>query len=148
MTYESLSIAFADVKNASVSEVGRIIGGKVQQNVESGIFKNACALRLSYAFNKAGNLIKSTDGAVSSGADGKWYLYRVADMEKYLKRITPEKDVLTGNQPSDFVEKKGIIVFKDCNWVDASGHVDLYNGGIVEGHDYSLGCNKVFLYIV
>ena len=35
-----------------------------------------------------------------------------------------------------FEGKKGVIVF-DCNFSDATGHVDLFNGSSVEGKDYS-----------
>lgn len=42
--------------------------------------------------------------------------------------------------------KKGIIIFKNCNWSDASGHVDLFNGEKVEGKAYFTDCGDVELY--
>ena len=38
---------------------------------------------------------------------------------------------------SKFQGKKGVIVFEDCGWSDATGHVDLFDGSQVEGSDYS-----------
>jgi len=90
---------------------------------------------MSYALNKSGYTIKSSDGHVSSGSDKKWYLYKVVDIESYLKKTfgVPKK----GKTTSDFKES-GIIVFKVTNFSNATGHVDLYNGKTVEGKDY---CN-------
>lgn len=148
VSYSELSKWFADVKDKSPKEVGKFIGGKVEINVNAGTFDDVCAIRASYAFNMAGEPILSSDGAVSSGADGRWYLYRVDDMENFVKRViggTP----LTGNSSSDFKGHKGIIFFNGCNFGgDATGHVDLYNGSIVEDQDYSDRCNKLKLYIV
>ena len=143
MSYSSLSRHFSDVKHLSVSGVGNLIGGKVKINVDSKTFENACALRLSYALNKSGYTIRETDGAVSFGADGKWYLYRVSDIIKYVKKIAIE----TIDDRYNFNKKKGIIVFGDCNWTNATGHVDLFNGTVVEGDDYP-SCGIVTLYVL
>lgn len=53
-----MKVAFAKV-NRDVSEVGSIIGGKVNQNInvltpEQGRVENACAIRMSKALNYAG----------------------------------------------------------------------------------------------
>ncbi|KAL6624212.1 type VI secretion system amidase effector protein Tae4 [Neocallimastix sp. 'constans'] len=119
MSYNTLSTYFNKVKNLSVKEV-------VCFNTEGNIFENACALRMSYALNKSGYTIKSSDGHVSSG---------MVDIESYLKKTfgVPKK----GKTTSDFKES-GIIVFKVTNFSNATGHVDLYNGKTVEGKDY---CN-------
>lgn len=146
MNYTRLSHAFSEVKNLNVKDVGTKIGGKVEQNINAGIFQNACAIRLSYAINQAGGTISRSDGEVSSGADGKWYLYRVADMEKYIKRISSRK--LTGTKLSDFSLQQGVIIFKNCGWSDATGHIDLFDGTKVESHDYSSQCGNIELYIL
>lgn len=112
------------------------------------MFKNGCAIRLSYAFNYSGVPISPSDGAVSSGADKKWYLYRVSDMKEFIiKHIggTP----LKGSTANSFKGKKGVIVFNDCNWSDATGHVDLFNGiqcEYEEANDYFNNCNSELLY--
>ena len=41
---------FSEV-NGSVSDVGKLIGGKVGSNIQSHIFENACAIRMSYSLN-------------------------------------------------------------------------------------------------
>lgn len=101
ISYTTLSHYFARVKHLASSLVGQLIGGKVEENIKANIFKNACAIKLSYAFNYSGLPISKYDGKVSSGKDKKWY-----------------------------------FIFTDCNWTNASGHVDLFNGKEVEGHGY------------
>lgn len=142
--YSSLSQHFGEVKDLSVKEVGDKIGGKVKLNIDNGTFKNACAIRMSYAFNYSGKEIKKSDGNVSSGADKKWYLYRVNDFINFLDANYSNKEETTNI--STFQGKKGVIVFKDCGWSDATGHVDLYDGYSVEGSDYSNVAKKMYLY--
>lgn len=145
ISYTTLSPYFARVKHLAPSQVGQLIGGKVEENIKANIFQNACAIRLSYAFNYSGLPISKYDGKVSSGKDKKWYLYRVEDMKSFVKRNiggTPIK----GHSPKDFRGKKGIIIFTDCNWANASGHVDLFNGKEVEGHGYFNKCGMAMLY--
>ena len=144
--YNKLSQYFGEVKDVSVKEVGEKIGGKVKLNIDNGTFQNACAIRMSYAFNYSGKEIKKTDGAVSSGGDKKWYMYRVNDFIKFLDaNYTNKKET---DDIEDFKGKKGVIVFKDCGWTDATGHVDLYDGDSVEGNDYSNRAKKMYLYII
>ena len=90
LTYKTLSSNFAKVKDKSVAQLGTFIGGKVGENIKSEVFKNGCAIRLSYAFNYSGVPISPSDGAVSSGADKKWYLYRVSDMKKFIITSNPQ----------------------------------------------------------
>ncbi|WP_244863893.1 T6SS effector amidase Tae4 family protein [Hallella multisaccharivorax] len=90
--------------------------------------------------------MSSSDGAVSSGADKN--LYRVTDMVKFIKKHIG-RTPLSGTKASDFTGKKGIIIFSDCQWSNATGHVDLFNGTKVEskkGNDYFAPCNAETLY--
>jgi hypothetical protein len=58
--------------NKSVKEVGKIIGGKVEVNINSGDFKNACPIRMSYVLNKMGFPIQYSRAYVMvSGQDKK-----------------------------------------------------------------------------
>ena len=148
VTYAALSAAFADIKDLDVKQVGDKIGGKVKINIDDGHFQNACALRLSYALNKVGVIITAQDGAVSSGADGKKYLYRIDDVEKLVKNKLIFPEILTGIISSDFKGKQGIIVFRGCGWSDAAGHIDLYDGTKVEDHDFSTKCGRITLYVL
>ena len=64
LKYQTLSRNFSEVKSLNVINVGRKIGGKVKVNTEANIFKNACALRMSYALIKSGITITRTDGEI------------------------------------------------------------------------------------
>lgn len=104
-------------------------------------------IRISYTLIKSGITISKTDGATSSGADGKWYLYRVDDVMKLLMRNIKPTPICSNQNKylEDFKGKKGIIIFSSCNWDDATGHIDLFDGSKVEGQAYSM-CGNVRLY--
>jgi Type VI secretion system (T6SS), amidase effector protein 4 len=65
-----------------------------------------------------------------SGNDGKWYIYRVKEMIRYLEDNFGEPDVTVVNEPfqDKLKSKKGIIVFEVDAWNDASGHATLWDG--------------------
>ena len=47
------------------------------------------------------------------------------------------------------MEKKELyIVFNDCGWNDATGHIDLFDGESVEGKDYSNVAKEIILFEV
>ena len=55
-----------------------MIGGVVEKNIKNDPdYKDACALRFSYALNKVGAKIRYQKGATNFGADGQWYMFRV-----------------------------------------------------------------------
>lgn len=120
--------AFARV-NGSVQQVGRVIGGKVQANIDAGIFTNACAIRMSHVLNQTGFAVPSSAGAVSSGAGGAKYLYRVKDLLPHLQSLFGKPDLtVQGPTATAFAGKKGILVFEVGVWSDATGHATLWNG--------------------
>lgn len=129
-SFNSAWAAFMEVR-VSVADVGKKIGGKVQQNIEMPFgFTNACAIRMSYVLNKTGFPIrKSPLYAMVSGADGQQYLYRIPDMMNYLEKTfrRPDKTV-SAPKESDFAGLKGIIVVKGRGWANARGHVTLWDG--------------------
>jgi hypothetical protein len=117
----------------SVKEIGKIIGGKVQQNIEMpvGGFENACPIRMGYVLNKTGFPIrKSPRYKMVSGGDGMQYIYRVNDMMDYLKDTfgVPDKHVDEKPETTDFSGLKGIVIVKGFGWGDARGHVTLWDG--------------------
>lgn len=122
---------FTDV-NVPVKDVGKKIGGNVQINIDSGVFQNACPIRMSYVLNKTGILIPSGKKyAVVSGKDKNQYMYRVNDMISYLEEVFGKPDVtIKSPKESDFKGKKGIIVFSGSGWSNARGHVTLWDGSI------------------
>ena len=140
--YQKLSENFAKVKDKRPKDVCEFIGGKVKQNN----FSNVCAVRMSYAFNKAGikiPYIKDETVSVPNNPNNPnndkkdWYIFRVRVFKQFLKDkkynyIASDKK----NKLKPFKGKKGVIVF-DCSFTNATGHVDLFNGSYVEGTDYS-----------
>ena len=132
--YDNLKKYFAEVKNKSPTEVSNLIGGKVKQNK----FANVCAIRMSYAFNKAGDKIPYIKGETVSGEGKKdQYIFRVRVFKDFLNgrnynKISSDKKL----KLSPFKNKKGIIAF-DVDFEDATGHIDLFNGTSVEGKDYN-----------
>jgi Type VI secretion system (T6SS), amidase effector protein 4 len=117
--------------NVSVPEVAKIVKGKVQWNIDNGIFTNACPIRMSYVLNKTIFTIPGPGHgyAVSSGGDHMWYMYRVTDMMKYLRKTFGEPDkTVTSPKPTDFSGTNGIILIEGTGWKDATGHVTLFNG--------------------
>ncbi|MBX3415007.1 MAG: type VI secretion system amidase effector protein Tae4 [Pirellulales bacterium] len=123
--------------NVDVVGVGKVIGGKVGVNVELGVkdpqagFTNACAIRMSYCLNNSGKPVSRGAWATVSGADKKWYIYRVKDLVAYLTHNFGKPDQVTKNPKSaDFAGQKGILAFQVSGWSDATGHVTLWDGSI------------------
>jgi RHS repeat-associated protein len=130
----------------SSKDVYKMIGGDVAKHYfndeNTGAEANSCALRLSWALNKSGLDINPKllpNALYWTGADGKFYMMRVAEMEKYLTIVLGEPDIVktkgtTDITPSDFGGKRGIIDFTVSGWGDATGHFTLFNGNKCE-HD-------------
>ena len=115
--------------NIPVLEVGAKIGGKVGRNISAGIFQNACPIRLSYVLNYTGSPVPSAGYNVVSGADKRWYMYRVSEMMLFLQRAFGKADVTAPSpKPSDFAGRHGIIAVKGQGWSNAVGHITLWNG--------------------
>lgn len=127
-SFDAAWARFNEVK-LPVKAVGKKIGGKVEANTNSGIFLNACPIRMSYVLNYTGVRIPKTGYPVVSGADGFWYLFRVNELMSYLDR-TFGKPEASASVPTfqSFARMKGIVVVKGKGWSDATGHVTLWNG--------------------
>jgi hypothetical protein len=136
--WSHFSAIYGDGNTASV---GKKIGGKVQQNIETGLshtdagFKNACAIRMSYSLNYSGVQVGTGEWATVSGADKKLYIYRVKDLLKYLQTNFGEADkTVNSPKPIDFEGMKGILVFNVSGWSNASGHATLWDGRTCSDH--------------
>ena len=118
----------------TVSAVGKLIGGKVDYNINNltpaqGQFQNACAIRMSYVLNKTGIKIPHKPGKTVSGGKGHWYLYKVKDLITYLKEIFGDPDqVIHMPTLSKVAAYKGIMVFEVDGWDDATGHATIWDG--------------------
>jgi hypothetical protein len=132
---------FLDV-NVDVKSVGEKIGGKVKFNIENRIFTNACPIRMSYVLNYSGTAIPKPGGKynVVSGADAKWYMYRVAEMMNFLSASFGSPD-LTVKKPkiADFANRKGILLIRGSGWSDAVGHVTLFDGKLCSDACHLIG---------
>ena len=113
-------------------KVKKEIGGKV----DAGWIGNTCAIRLSKAFNYADAPIPKSHSELNvvSGADGKWYAYRVREFRKFLESVYGAPAIVKKKTSSglitknDFNGKRGIICFEVKGWNDATGHLTLWNG--------------------
>jgi Type VI secretion system (T6SS), amidase effector protein 4 len=117
--------------NVPVADVGAKIGGRVKANIDSGVFQNACPIRMSYVLNYNGVPVPAAGYSVVSGADGKWYIFRVHEMMTFLETTFGKADKTADSpRPSDFSGLKGLIVIKGHGWSNARGHVTLWNGTV------------------
>ena len=147
--------------NYPVVEAGRVfkrIGGKVELNYRIGVFRNACATRVSKALNGAGvghqiPYIKELgasgklESQVSSGKYNKWYIFRVKVLVKYLKSKYGNPEQLKYLNYKKLLQgRKGIIVFKVSGWSDATGHADLWDGKRCLWKDYGGQANKILFW--
>ena len=122
----------------TVQDVKTKIGGRV----DYGWIKNTCTIRVSRSLNYAGQPVpppKNKYGLnVVSGADGKWYAYRVKEFVKYLHERygPPSLSKTKGTSALDLkaavTGRIGIIVFDVSVWNDATGHVTLWNDGCAD----------------
>ena len=141
--------------NLPVPAVGKLIGGKVQQNIELGMtnpkesFTNACAIRMSYSLLRSGVVIagKGSWKAVS-GADKKLYIYRIHDLLEFLQINFGKPDkVIPNPTPKQFKGLKGLIVF-DVHWENASGHATLWDGNTCSDHCYFPIASKASIWLL
>ena len=124
-------------------EVYQTVGGNAYELYKENPtgYANACALRLSRAFNYGGlTITSSATGYKVKGGDGKSYLLRVKDMIAFVKANfgAPDKKVVPKglDKTHDFIGKRGVLIFTVSGWGDASGHVTLWNGGDCGDHCY------------
>ena len=150
--FETMWSNFSTV-NGSVLFVGKKIGGKVGENIELGTrdtvngFTNACAIRMSYALNYSGVKVGSGPWAKVSGADKNWYIFRVKDMLKFLNaRFGRADKIVIDPKASDFAGLKGILAFEVSHWLDATGHLTLWNGTNASDHEFFGKASKAYLW--
>jgi hypothetical protein len=140
------------------ADVKKEIGGAVNADW----ITNTCTIRLSRAFNKEGTFkipltYEFADKKAPlklntvKGGDGNRYAYRVAEMLKFLKAKFGKPQLRVFKKRGDgvvesFKGRKGLIVFNDCGWSDATGHVDLWNGEKCVGHEYWEKAKEVYLW--
>ncbi|XP_066298578.1 uncharacterized protein [Branchiostoma lanceolatum] len=124
--------------------------------------KNTCTMRVSRALTHAGKQIvppasRSDCSGWSPSGNKPWagvkdnqgqpYIIRVGTMRCYLENEYGPADV-TGSSESSFRGRQGIVVFQDCNFDSATGHVDLYDGSSCVGRCplYFSRCSDIRLF--
>ena len=141
---------FPDLK---IKPLGEKIGGKVKENIDSGVFHNGCAIRASYSLNAANFKIPFTTGKTSSGfQDGtkRWYFYRVKDLEAFVSSSLSGTKISKSQLPdlhSKLANQTGLVIFHQ-QFSDATGHAALWNGKTFRGKndDYSKSADSATFY--
>jgi hypothetical protein len=80
---------------------------------------------MSRALNYGGYPIPYAKGQTGSGDDKKWYYYTVNNVVSYITGLFGSPDVV-GVTESMITGKKGILLFNDCGWRNATGHITLW----------------------
>ncbi|NHZ43583.1 T6SS effector amidase Tae4 family protein [Massilia aquatica] len=144
--FQRLWLEFPDhVQYKTMKDLYTMLGGAAEKNINLPGFGpngNACASRLSVAFNKAGapisSVLANSVGARTLGAkDGSRIIYGVADFRNYLFKVLGKPSVDDMSPYDDqFKTRQGIIAFS-VNWAGATGHIALWNGSNYRepGHD-------------
>jgi hypothetical protein len=124
----------------SIPNIWTYIGGKIEYNgthpnpnshthPQEMIFSNSCATRMSRALNYSGGPIHHHSTGTASGGDGKWYLFRVADLHPELVRHFGRPKALNlANWRKDIAGKTGVLEFS-ASWANSTGHFTLWDGG-------------------
>lgn len=127
----------------SGAKVAAVVGGAVAKNINlpdpRQRWSNTCAVRMSYILNYSGTLIPHIPGQTASGADKRWYFFRVKNLIAFLKQRWGNADSIIKYPPSGggaLAGKKGLILFEVSGWTDAEGHATLWNGGSCYDHCY------------
>lgn len=139
MTRPSFHAAWAAAKRIyipsnSLAHVAHTIGGQVKHNIldiEPKLrWRNTCAVRISYVLNQTGTSIPFVRGQTVSGADGRWYFFRIGDVTTFLgkRRGKPEMVAYPPSGGGALAGRKGLVVFNISGWPDASGHATLWSG--------------------
>src|SRR5687768_18496413 len=104
--------------HASAQKVADVIGGKVAANINNPDptlrWVNTCAVRMSYILNQSGVAIPQLSVKTVSGADKRWYFYRVGDLISFLRGRWGQPEVVA-YPPQDggpLAGKRGVIVFE------------------------------------
>ncbi|MVA55372.1 type VI secretion system amidase effector protein Tae4 [Agrobacterium vitis] len=127
---------------ASGAKVSEVIGGNVAKNVNNpnpvARWSNTCAVRMSYILNYSGMHLPHVAAQTVSGADQKWYFFRVKNLIDYLEKTWGKPEVVqypTSNGGT-LAGKRGVILFEVSGWSDAQGHATLFNGTVCYDHCY------------
>ena len=94
---------------------------------------------MSYVLNYSGTQVPKIAGETVSGADGKFYFFRVRNVVTFLRLRCGKPDAALKYPPSGggpLADQKGLILFEVSGWGDAAGHATLWNGKSCYDHCY------------
>ena len=137
------------IHHLSISELGELIGGKVLYNIENfPNFRNTCAIRMSYILNMSGYDIpyksqSTISGDINEDGDKEWYYYKVEDLQNYIVATFGEGEIYSVDNMSKLTGRTGIICYEDCNFSDATGHIDLWDDKNVVYKNYDNKCDTI-----
>jgi hypothetical protein len=138
----AISQRIYDASNSG-AKVASVIGGAVAKNVNNPDprqrWSNTCAVRMSYILNYSGTQVPKIAGETVSGADGKFYFFRVRNVVSFLRQRWGKPDAALTYPPSGggpLADQKGLILFEVSGWGDAAGHATLWNGKSCYDHCY------------
>jgi hypothetical protein len=130
----------------------RTIGG----GADVSWISNTCVIRISRCFNYAGHPIPDRAGdeiITVRGADRMHYAVRVREFVRWTRRSFGPADFEHayappggGAVPAGLLGRQGMIVFEVEGWTDATGHIDLWDGGMCRNHGYFERASKVLLW--
>jgi hypothetical protein len=128
------------------------IGG----DVDNSQFSNTCTLRMSEAFNGAGQPIPKNHPGLYTvlGGDKKNYALRVAEFKQFMLSTYGAPDIVrtppagspTGVLRADFAHLRGVMCF-EVHFADATGHFTLWDGTQPVHGDYFSRSYRVSLWV-
>lgn len=136
----------------TADEAKAMIGGDAAGNW----LTNTCVIRVSRALNYAGHPLPQGFPGLSTvrGADGMRYAFRVEELRKYLTHVHGPPDFAVeraspaADPPEPICGKYGIIVFQVRGWLDATGHVDLWDGAECRHKSYFERSHRILFWRV
>ena len=124
---------------------------------------NTCAIRTTLSLRNAGYK-PGEIGRTKWRANGKRYLIRVKEIDPFLTAtfgapyIVAGPGIATGRKnaegneiydhPKAFQGKAGLIMYTNCNFDDATGHFDVWDGTNIRSHGYPDRCKTMSLFNV
>ncbi len=146
--FSALWQSYSEVGYMEAANVYELIGGEAAalRRESPDDYANACAMRMSRAFNygnykiPSGTIIKNKPIYRVGGSDGMPYIVRVNGVIDFLEFNWGASDlVMLPGKESEMQGKKGLIIIEVAGWSDARGHVVLWDGkSTSDGTDYHM----------
>ncbi|SEB99256.1 Type VI secretion system (T6SS), amidase effector protein 4 [Pseudomonas saponiphila] len=144
--FSTLWKAYAEVGHKDSESVYQLVGGQVEAHraEKPANYVNACALRLSRAFNYGGykipkgDIVKGIPIYRLRGEDELPYIMTVEGFFEFLKHSWKKPDHEVKPNNLGYINgKQGVLVMLISGWSDATGHATLWDGKTTgDGSDY------------